>query len=65
MDSNFNTAACAADLWSMQISPTTPQNPGNFCEMPHSAPWRTIPHYAASLPRDAAFMPLLLWQIPL
>jgi hypothetical protein len=47
MDSNFNTAACAADLRSMQISHTTPQKPGHFCGMPHSAPRCTIPHYAA------------------
>jgi hypothetical protein len=64
MDSNFNTVACAADLRSMQISHTTPQKPGHFCGMPHSAPRRTIPHYAALVPRDAAFVPQLLWQIP-
>jgi hypothetical protein len=48
----------------MQISHTTLQKPGHFCGMPHSAPRRSIPHYTALVPRDAAFVPQLLWQIP-
>jgi hypothetical protein len=64
MDSNFNIVACAADPWSMQISHTTPQKNEHFCGMPHFAPRRTILHYAALVPRDAAFVLHLLWQIP-
>jgi hypothetical protein len=67
MDSNFNTAVCAADLRRMQISLTTPQKPKHFCicRIPrHAAPFCTTPHDATLVPRDAAFVPQLLWQIP-
>jgi hypothetical protein len=67
MDSNFNAAACAADLRSMKISHTMPQKHGHFaeCRIPrHASLFRTTPHEAAHVPCDAAFVPQLLWQIP-
>jgi hypothetical protein len=34
------------------------------CRIPrHAAPFCTMPHYAALVPQDAAFVPQLLWQI--
>jgi hypothetical protein len=49
----------------MQISLTTPQKPGHFCGiLRHAAPFRTMPHEATLVPRDAAFVLQLLWQIP-
>jgi hypothetical protein len=67
MDSNFNTAACAADLRSMQISHPTPQSLdiSAECRIPrHAAPFHTMPHDAALVARDAAFAPQLLWHVP-
>jgi hypothetical protein len=66
MYSNFNTAACAADLWSMQITQRRKSlEISAECRIPrHGAALHTSPHDAALVPRDAAFMPLLLWQIP-
>jgi hypothetical protein len=64
VDSNFTTMAYAADLWSMQMSHYRWQKPGHFCGMSHSAPRRTIPHHAVFVvPRDAALVPQLFWQI--
>jgi hypothetical protein len=35
------------------------------CRIPrHAAPFPTTPHDAAPVPREAAFVPQLLWQIP-
>jgi hypothetical protein len=51
----------------MQISHTTPQKPGHFCGVLHSAhvaPFHTTPDDAALVPHDAAFVLQLLWQIP-
>jgi hypothetical protein len=66
MDSNFNTAAGAADLRSMQTKPHRATKAWTFLRnaafraAPHSAPRRTILHHAALVPLDAAFVPQLL-----